>query len=56
MARILSERDVADLKEGRSRMQGLMCGLGGPPVRPPPLANHYAANAEDFRIRLGTAR
>lgn len=54
MARILSERDVAILKKAAPECTGLVCAGSGGPYRSvlPPLANHYAANAEDFRIRL----
>lgn len=54
MARILSERDVAILKKSAPECTGLFCAGSGGPYRSvlPPLANHYAANAEDFRIRL----
>lgn len=54
MARILSERDVAILKKSAPECTGLFCAGSGGPYRSvlPPLANHYAADAEDFHVRL----
>ncbi len=54
MARILSERDAAVLKKAAPECMGLVCAGSGGPYRSilPPLANHYAADAEDFRVRL----
>jgi len=56
MARILSERDTAVLKKAAPECTGAWsCGGGreghtGPSL--PPLANHYATDAEDFGKRL----
>ncbi|MDV2482163.1 hypothetical protein F8E02_09165 [Methanoculleus sp. Wushi-C6] len=54
MARILSERDVTILKRSAPECLGLVCAGSGGPYRSilPPLANHYATDAEDFRKRL----
>jgi len=54
MARILSERDVTILKKSAPECLGLVCAGSGGPYRSilPPLANHYATDAEDFGKRL----
>jgi len=54
MARILSERDAAVLKKAAPECMGLVCSGSGGPYRSilPSFANHYATDAEDFRIRL----
>lgn len=54
MARILSERDMTILKKAAPECTGLVCAGSGGPYRSilPPLANHYATDAEDFGKRL----
>lgn len=54
MARILSERDMTILKKSAPECTELVCAGSGGPYRSilPPLANHYATDAEDFGKRL----
>lgn len=54
MARNLSEKDQEILKKCAPECIGLFCSGSGGPYRSvlPPLANHYAADADDFRTRI----
>ncbi|PKL62699.1 MAG: hypothetical protein CVV31_04980 [Methanomicrobiales archaeon HGW-Methanomicrobiales-2] len=54
MARILSKRDMTILEKAAPECTGLVCAGSGGPYRSilPPLANHYATDAEDFGKRL----
>lgn len=54
MARILSEKDQEILKKCAPECADLFCSDAGAPYRSvlPPLANHYAASADDFRNRI----
>ncbi|NLV27707.1 MAG: hypothetical protein GXY48_11175 [Methanomicrobiales archaeon] len=54
MPRILSERDIQLLKTLAPEFTGEFCSGSGMPYRSllPPVANHYAQNADDFRHRI----
>lgn len=54
MSRLLSERDISLLKVLAPEFSGESCSGSGMPYRSllPPVANHYAQNASDFRRRI----
>jgi hypothetical protein len=54
MARILSETDIGILKTVAPECEGYLCSGSGMMYRSilPPLANHYAKDADDFRRRI----
>jgi hypothetical protein len=54
MARILSETDIGILKTVAPECEGYLCSGSGMTYRSilPPLANHYAKDADDFRKRI----
>ncbi|WAI00256.1 hypothetical protein [Methanogenium organophilum] len=54
MARKLSEKDQEILKKCAPECVELFCSESGAPYRSvlPPLANHYATDADDFRERI----
>ncbi|MDE4908609.1 hypothetical protein L0665_08325 [Methanogenium marinum] len=54
MARILSEKDQKILKKCAPECDDLLCSGSGVTYRSvlPPVANHYATNADDFRERI----
>lgn len=54
MARILSEKDREILNKCAPECADLFCSEAGTPYRSvlPPVANHYAVNADDFRERI----
>ena len=54
MARNLSDKDQDILKKCAPECEELFCSGSGAPYRSvlPPVANHYAADADDFRERI----
>ncbi|WP_219968485.1 hypothetical protein ACKUB1_10115 [Methanospirillum stamsii] len=54
MSRLLSERDISLLKVLAPEFSGESCSGSGMPYHSllPPVANHYAQNASDFRRRI----
>ncbi len=54
MARILSEKDQEILKKCAPECEDLLCSGSGVTYRSvlPPVANHYATDADDFRERI----
>lgn len=54
MARILSETDISILKTVAPECEGYLCSGSGMAYRSilPPLANHYAKDAQDFLRRI----
>ena len=54
MARILAEKDWEILKKCAPECEELLCSESGGVYRSvlPPVANHYATDAEDFRERI----
>lgn len=54
MARILTEKDQDILKKCAPECEILLCSGSGVTYRSilPPVANHYAADADDFRERI----
>ncbi|GAB7016860.1 hypothetical protein [Methanogenium cariaci] len=54
MARILSKKDQDILKKCAPECENMICSGSNVPYRSvlPPVANHYAANADDFRERI----
>ena len=56
MARILDEKDIALLQKLAPELEDIICEHAQLPFRSilPPLANHFAADANDFKRRLQT--
>ncbi|KAF1075752.1 hypothetical protein [Methanogenium sp. MK-MG] len=54
MARILSKKDQEILKKCAPECEDLLCSDSKVPYRSvlPPVANHYAVDADDFRERI----
>ena len=54
MARILSEKDQMILKKCAPECEDLLCSGSGVAYRSilPPVANHYAKDADEFRERI----
>ena len=54
MVRELKERDIAILTKLAPEFSGEACSSSGVPYRSiiPPVANHYAVSADDFRERI----
>jgi len=54
MARVLSEKDQGILKKCAPECEELLCSESGVTYHSvlPPVANHYATNADDFRERI----
>ncbi len=54
MARLLSETDIGILKTVAPECEGYLCSGSGMAYRSilPPLANHYAKDAQDFLRRI----
>jgi hypothetical protein len=54
MARILTSKDICILQKLAPECSALICSGSGSSYRSilPPVANHYARDAEDFRERL----